>query len=151
MKIRNHHFVVLAAVFFLSSFQAQAQSKCITREDQIHTSPAITDVVKKLGGVANLEGSWHLGGLAGVIKRVVISFKSEGDGLKGFVEGLDSIGSGQSWAALTICETSRADTVMILIQGEKDYIFMTPSSVRAMYIAEVSNGKAGSYYLFNKK
>lgn len=136
-------------IFFLS-FQVHAQTKCITREDQIYTSPVIEAVVKKLGGIQNLEGQWRLSGLSGAFKRVILSFKSEGDGLKGFVQGLDDETSGKSWAALKVCETSRADTVYIEIYGEKEQIFMSPVSSHTMRVAQISNGKVGSYFSFNK-
>lgn len=148
MKIKSRYLVLIFATFVLTGLQAQSRT-CITREDQLHTSPVISGVVKKLGGVKNLEGQWRLGGFAGAVKKVVLSFQSEGDGLKGHVAGLDGVVV-NTWTPITVCETSRTDTVMILIYGQKDYLFMTPISSRAMNVAQVSNGKAGSYYTFNK-
>lgn len=151
MRVRYHSLVTSLVIFLLTGFHAQAQKKCITREDQIYTSPIIESIVNKLGGIKNLEGQWRLSGLAGALKRVTISFKSEGDGLKGFVQGLDDDTSGKTWAALTICETVRPDTVFIRIHGEEEQIFMSPVSTRTMRIAQFSNGKTGSYYSFTKQ
>lgn len=151
MKIRHLQFTTILAAFLFTTFQAQAQKKCITREDQVYTSPVIAAMVKKVGGIDNLEGHWRLGGIAGAIKRVVFSFKSEGDGFKGFVQGLDDNSSGKNWAALTICETSRTDVLHVVIRGETDSIYLAPVSTQTLRVTQISNGKVGSYYSFNKQ
>ena len=126
-----------------------AAANCITREDQLYSAPRIEALVNKVGGMRNLEGQWKLGGVEGNFKRVIINFDSKADGMRALIEGLDSVDS--VWAALTVCETNRDDVVHVKVHGQDDSLFMRGVSKSAIQIAQITNGKAGSFYTFNKR
>lgn len=138
--------VVLSAITMMSA--AAHAEKCITREDQLYTAPRIEALVKKVGGIRNLEGQWKLGGLAGGFKKVLVNFVSKADSMQALVEGLDGVGA--TWGALTVCETQRPDVVHIRIYNESDSLYMRAVSTRKMELAQISNGRVGSFYSFDK-
>ncbi len=138
--------VLLAATTMMSAV-AQAE-KCVTREDQLYTAPRVEALVNKVGGMRNLEGQWKLGGIAGSFKKVLVSFLSQADGMKALVEGLDDVPN--TWAFLTVCETQRADVVHVRIQNSKDSLYMRGVSTRKIELAQISNGKVGTFYPFDK-
>ncbi len=147
MKVQMKLAGVLLAAMTMMSAVAHAEN-CVTREDQIYTAPKIDAIVKKVGGMRNLEGQWKLGGMAGGFKKVLVSFLSQADGMKALVEGLEDVPD--EWGFLTVCETQRADVIHIRIQNAKDSLYMRAVSAKQIELAQISNGKVGKFYSFDK-
>lgn len=127
-----------------------APAKCIQREDQIVQVPKIDGFVERIGGLDNLQGEWRLGGLAGKFKRVIISFESASDGLMALIDGLDKTSSSPKWGAISVCDTVRADTLFVKVIKTKDALYMRQGRSGGLELAQIENGKVGTFYSFFK-
>ncbi|KYG67102.1 hypothetical protein AZI86_08810 [Bdellovibrio bacteriovorus] len=133
----------------LFSNAAQTPAKCVEREDQIQDVAKIKNFVAKMGGMRAIEGDWKLGGLAGSFKRVIVSFESANDGLKAKIDGMDDVTP--TWGAIKICDTVRADTLFVQVIKTKDAIYIREGSKGSMQLAEIKDGKVGTFYSFYKQ
>lgn len=145
----NLKWMLAALVFtpFISFAQTATSSKCVQREDQMVDVPKIKGFVAKIGGIQNLEGDWKLGGFAGKFKRVIISFESASDGLKALIEGLETDGESK-WGNIAVCDTVRADTLQVKVIKTKDALYMRQGSMGSLELAQIQNGKVGTFYSF---
>jgi hypothetical protein len=141
--------IILAAPLFSNAATIMVNN-CVQREDQIVDVPSIKTFVAKVGGMDNLEGSWKLGGMAGALKRVVISFQSANDGMKALIEGLKTDEDASHWGAISVCDTVRNDTLQVKVLNTKDSLYMRKGSGNTLQLAQIQNGKVGTFYTFNK-
>lgn len=142
--------IVAALITLAPLFSNAAQAvKCVEREDQIQDVAKIKNFVAKMGGMRALEGDWKLGGLAGSFKRVIVSFESANDGLKAMIDGMDDVTA--KWGAIKICDTVRADTLFVQVIESKESLYIRQGSKGSMQLAEIKNGKVGTFYSFYKQ
>lgn len=150
MKSKLTFIVALLTMVPLFSNAFSSPPKCVEREDHIRDVPKIQAFVKKMGGMAALEGDWKLGGLAGSFKRVIVSFESANSGLRAQIDGLDDVTP--KWGAIKICDTIRADTLFVQVLDTKDSLYIREGSSKgSMELAEIKDGKVGTFYSFYKQ
>jgi hypothetical protein len=151
MKQSKKSLLLIAALMLVPLFASAQSAKCVQREDQISDSPNIKNFVGRLGGIDNLQGDWRLGGMAGQFKRVVISFESASDGMKAQVIGLDGSTSEPAWGPISVCDTVRSDTLQVKVLTTKDSLYMRLGNAGSLQLAQIADGKVGSFYTFNKQ
>lgn len=138
---------VFLCLLLAGSLQAGAAS-CVENERDLSKAPKVENFVQKMGGIANLEGIWKLKGTAALFKQVIITFKSAADGLKAQIRGLGKAGS--DFGEISVCETPAVNTVRVNAPDASKTLYMRTVDLNTIQLAEVSNGKIGSFYSFEK-
>jgi len=143
-------FVKFAALSLILAGTLQANAgSCVSNERDVHESPKVEKFVSKMGGIANLEGVWKLSGTAAIFKKVVITFKSAADGLKAQIRGIGKPNS--EFGEISVCETQNSSTVRVNAPDAEKTLYMRAIDFNTIQLAEISNGKVGSFYSFEKE
>jgi hypothetical protein len=70
--------------------------------------------------------------------------------MKALIEGLDTEADTGSWGAISVCDTVRTDTLQVKVIKTKDALYMRKGSGNTLQLAQIQNGKVGTFYTFNK-